>query len=508
MSVFNRFLKTNSSKDYSKSVKGFYFGAPEAEAETKKGKQNLSNYFEDYFEIFGEIKNGKFIISGRKGVGKSAIAKIISDSADNDAVFCSIIRLNDIKSEEIIQNIPENSVNISRLLLEWIIYVKLIRLIVKNKSAQHTPQFNRLKKFLQINSGIIDFDRFEISELSQSGNLSINFTPLKEVFGASFNTFFDKKQQKAPFYRLIEPIREIIREVLNQEVHINKQFWLIFDDLDIGFDKSNPNSRTNIAELIRTVKHTNTELLSGTEARVIILLRDDIKNIVNLENADMNKIFNSYEITINWYHHSDFRLNENNTKLKQFINRRIEINFQVNDKDYDSKDPWSTLIMNDSNYNLKSPFKYIIDHTFYRPRDIILFLSPIGSSNFEYPLSFPEVKQLLNQFANNHIGEVKNELSLHFKANEVEIIINKILFEAAQKKMSKSSVLQIIKEYLPQYECENIFDVFIEYNYMIYMDHNDYPIFNYRELNSKTISLDDLDVVVHRCLLTYYKPLY
>ena len=70
---------TKNTANY--STKSFYFGMPEAEGENRD-KYKLSDYFEDYLEILSELKKGKFIFTGRKGSGKTAIAKYIKDQSD------------------------------------------------------------------------------------------------------------------------------------------------------------------------------------------------------------------------------------------------------------------------------------------------------------------------------------------------------------------------------------------------------------------------------------------
>ena len=51
-----------------RTTNGMDLGRPEAEAE----KCFMLDYFEDYFAITENIQRGRFIISGRKGSGKSA----------------------------------------------------------------------------------------------------------------------------------------------------------------------------------------------------------------------------------------------------------------------------------------------------------------------------------------------------------------------------------------------------------------------------------------------------
>ena len=67
----------------SNTTKGLYLGTPEAEGEIRKG-QCLLDFFEDYMNVLGDITIEKFIISGRKGAGKSAIVKYLRDNCSED----------------------------------------------------------------------------------------------------------------------------------------------------------------------------------------------------------------------------------------------------------------------------------------------------------------------------------------------------------------------------------------------------------------------------------------
>lgn len=56
----------------SNTTNGLYLGTPEAEGEIWAGL-GLPEFFEDYMHILGELLTEKFIITGRKGAGKSAM---------------------------------------------------------------------------------------------------------------------------------------------------------------------------------------------------------------------------------------------------------------------------------------------------------------------------------------------------------------------------------------------------------------------------------------------------
>lgn len=94
MSIFSN-SKNDKAKesDLVHTTYGMYLGIPEAEAEANNLNINLSDVFEDYLDILNQISDGKFIILGRKGSGKSAIGEHIHTLAESDPnSFCSFVK--------------------------------------------------------------------------------------------------------------------------------------------------------------------------------------------------------------------------------------------------------------------------------------------------------------------------------------------------------------------------------------------------------------------------------
>ncbi|MEL6639328.1 MAG: hypothetical protein AAFR05_21430, partial [Bacteroidota bacterium] len=104
-----------------------------------------------------------------------------------------------------------------------------------------------------------------------------------------------------------------------------------------------------------------------------------------------------------------------------FIRKKILTNSFID------KYPWSSLFQESfKDYNNKSSFKYVIDFTSYRPRDLITFLMRVGQNDYTFPLEPRNVKELLISYIDNNISEIKNELSLHFDSREVELLFMEV----------------------------------------------------------------------------------
>ena len=83
----------------------------------------------------------------------------------------------------------------------------------------------------------------------------------------------------------------------------------------------------SVVSLLRVAKSINNDLFSnnGINAKVIILLRDDVEKFIADKYADTAKMLASYSARINWYQ-DDFQKgdNENDLNLKKFIDLRIK----------------------------------------------------------------------------------------------------------------------------------------------------------------------------------------
>lgn len=427
MRIFEKFTNKELSK-LRKDTSNFFIGSPEAEAEsTMNSKLQLDDVFEDFLNVLSKLQNEKFIVSGRKGSGKSAIAeKIYSISRDNAEYFCDFVKKGDIDIEKITQLSSEADNLISQeLLIEWIILIKLINQLISNEGISNQKEIQDLKIFLKKNSGFIDIKSNQIEEVIQNKGWEINVDYFKRFLSAKFGNRYDIKSGKAPFYKLLPHLKATVKELFLNTQNRENHYILIFDDLDIGFNSKNKKNITTLLNLIRIVKDYNISFFGkeGISAKIIILLRDDISHFLLNEDADTAKLFSSYEILLNWYQHSNVYKNEDELKIKQFINKRIALNFENNEFEYNKEKPWESLINNDEAYTHTS-FKYVIDHTLIRPRDLILFFKPLSEMKLPIPLNKNDINLLLGKYSIEFVKELRNELAAHYSSTDINSIFN------------------------------------------------------------------------------------
>ena len=500
MSLFDNSTKKNK---LSGTTEGFFFGAPEAEAEKKFETDNDVSFFGDYFDVIHEISSGKFIISGRKGTGKSAVAKHFLEANEEDETYVDIVLP---KEYVICKNAihAEDGVEItSSMVWEWIVLTRFVRMILKNESGKYIREFKPLELFWKNNSGFLDIDKFDAKEIISKNSGQLSFAPLKQIMAIQFQKLFNVKMVHAPFYKLIPALREIVERVLRYNVYKKIDYVLMFDDLDIKFRLDNENDKMDLMELIRIAKDYNTIAFSGTNARILIFIRDDVRRKMQNIATDTCKVFGSYEYQLKWYNHEIGDDDDNRNRIKQFINHRLQINFKKLDIKYNENDPWQSFVEDDiSIYDRKTPFKYLLDFTFYRPRDFINIFKDLGQRRYKLPLSPTNIKTLLSDYVKWNYDEIIDELTIVFSSSEI-VKIKKILKAVAN--VAPITYCEVTKLIADNDLSADVLDTLVDYNLLIPQDNNKNQYFSYRE-KSIDEDLEKYSYALPKSVYAYYKP--
>lgn len=407
-----------------------YLGAPEAEGDaTPNSRVPLLDVYEDYHELIPQLAHEKFIVVGRKGSGKSAFAEYIWLTAQNEPnLFCHFIRKNDFSLEKIVQIGNSEGIELdSEALFKWIIYTNILKMFAFNEAISSNKDYELLRQFIKKNSGYVEIREYEIRELIKKHGFEVNIEQFKRFMRGRFNKQVEEKSSRAPFYKLLPHLEEVIVRVLSSEEDKRNQnsYVLFFDDLDIGFSVSDKFSCDSLVKLIRTCRHVNNDIFGKNDisAKAVILIRDDIEHFLSSRYADTAKIFSSYSAKINWYQDNYARNEgENNLNIKKFINKRISYAFKSASLEFNNDDPWSSLVTD--RVGEKPSFKYILNNTLFRPRDLLLLFKPLENGSYSYPLSKDHVNSLVNNYSEELAKELKNELSSFYDPEQIEMIFN------------------------------------------------------------------------------------
>ncbi len=480
---------------FSKTTKGIYIGKPEAEAERINQHYGYSRLFRDYMNLDEKINNGCFIISGRKGAGKSAYANwLLEQSKSSESLFCSIFKKDELDLEKLISGSSNKPVQFDTL-FEWIILVRFVRMILDSNVGTYLNQYKALKDFYNKNSGLVEIDKYDISEIL--ADREINFSALKQQFG--FFSGFKSKMIKAPFYQMITPLRGTIKQMLSMDIYRDRKFFVLFDDLDIGFKLKRENDRKMLLDLVRVAKRYNTDYLAETSAKVLLFIRDDIADRLEGTDCDVNKIFSSYQFCINWYSYISSNADLKKSLLRQFINQRIELAFKQKDYSYDQEDPWSSFIRENENEQ-KTLFKYVLDHTFYTPRDLMTIFKDIDTKDYTIPLSFKDLNTLLKEYSKIKKKEIVDELLALYDKNTINELLE-ILKDVAEA--GSVPYVDIITDLHSIGLDEDDLNTLVDYSLLVPVDKTGYKFFIYRN-NSLSGKPSDYDYSVPKVLNTYF----
>lgn len=435
-------LFSDSKKKYlgkKGTTKDFFLGKPDADAEgNSNGHLSFDNFFEDFVDITSNINSGRFIILGRKGAGKSAYVKWVMDRQENDLeTYADKIKGEDLKLQQLLQNLPAEVDERHSLLFEWVIQMKLIELIAKSTRASSSDGVTALKKFFQDNSGLMTLDGLSTTSMKKTRDLTIDLSSISRLLPLKWSRTTEKNLERPLFYAFIPTLREILKTTFAYQDLSDIDFALMFDELDYKFNLRDSTAKTQLMDLVRITRNYNVDYLKNTNVKILIFMRDDIGRALDGIANDKSKIFESHSYTINWYDPIDAGTDEKEVKLRKFINKRLKANFDYLGFPCNHKDPWLSFVKNNDKkiYRQKTAFKHILDHTFYRPRDIINIFGKVGEHTLRLPLSPNDIMKLLREYARRNYSEITDELS--------------VIYDSQQMKAFTSAISSLCKHHSP-----------------------------------------------------------
>lgn len=214
----------------------------------------------------------------------------------------------------------------------------------------------------------------------------------------------------------------------------------------------------------------------------------------------------SYSVELNWFE-DIYRGDETKSFLRQFINKRISVNYnKLGYKINDKSDPWTSFVDEKSFYG-KTGFKYVIDHTFYRPRDLILFFKDINTLKLELPLRQNDIKNaLLPRYATAMVKDLKGEFSLRFCSDDIESAFRALKRLTPREPFMFDFLLDlIIDEGIDEKNGEDMMQALFEYSLIGNYQQNNVR-FKYREGGAENIEMDKKDsFILHYLLQAYFR---
>lgn len=377
----------------------------------------LNECFEDHDAYLNIINMKRFLISGRKGAGKTAIFKRLITLRDSQ-VFAFGHTFSDypwhLHDKQGRIGVPDQD----KYTHSWkyLISMSLSKLILNNDNSlpynmETFEDMAKIEKFVVDSYGTKNPDVTQI--FSPSKTLKIKPT-------MNINLFELIKLGISPESIPIEHLPAIIQEVNSNLIKytINvlnpeNKYYICFDQLDLGFDPTNPDYSRRLIGLILAAKDINQYAKdNGKKLFVTVFLRDDIYNRLQFE--DKNKITENQLSNIEW------DTSRTNKTLKKLMEKRFRATFGEGTQDVS----WETIFDETNEMpGRQSKYQHIIDRTLLRPRDIIRFSNTILD---EAKKRISETEDKSKIFNNSDIHKARELYSAYF-LREIDDEIHKHL---------------------------------------------------------------------------------
>lgn len=377
---------------------------------------NLSKYFIKTSQ-YDVIKAGlKELVLGRKGSGKSALYSVLTNELQNEKNI--VINISP-KGEEIVlvhKKINEyGEIKLDddfKYSIAWrnFLLTEIALAILSNKKT--IKEANPLYPYL-VDTGTINrtfVDKFVTSILKAFATPSVKINDAE--FSFDFTGVIDSK---TPEYKIVI---DYIKKVISEE-----NYYILIDNLDEPW-KNNFEMNSWLRGLILASRQLKRDFQN---LKIIVFLRDDIFS----EISKGSDLFDSQSeiIKINW-------VDENNYNLRKLLAQRISI-FYSDKYPYcitDINDLWNKLYPETVSYRTSRGPKYIntddyiIDRTFFRPREMLKFCKIIIEKSAEgnIPVTSDVVLSAELEFCDWKLNDLVGEYSKSYTGidNFIFAIIN------------------------------------------------------------------------------------
>ncbi|EBA12686.1 P-loop ATPase, Sll1717 family [Roseobacter sp. CCS2] len=394
-----------------------YFGELEAFDEANNEVEYFSNTFviPDSISISTLRKNRKFIIVGRKGVGKTALQMYFSNQLIKDGYktvffrFAEDMRAGDFTQLSRTQShiAYVSSSNDRNLFLNYDFRDVWERIIV-NKIAEAL-----------INAGEEnDFTKFVLPQKNKLANIfsgltkNLSIKVSGDAFGIAVGLGLEVGDGGSHGEISIGDFNRIARVLLSQCCKNLKMYFfideLVFSRLDANADQITIKAAM-VRDIIKAARELNAlSVKEDLDIHFVCSLRPEIRNIMNEFDSEIGKIVDGKDVSINWYSTGS----DASPLLIEVLRKKIEhsnISQSSTKIDYDAFAAKTVKFGNIAN----SLDEFVKTNTWGRPRDLVRLLNSVakGSPNATR-MGEKEFKSGLDEYSRTSTKELIDELSV------------------------------------------------------------------------------------------------
>lgn len=229
---------------------------------------------------------------------------------------------------------------------------------------------------------------------------------------------FDSKNKKVDYLKLAKKIVRLFESLTFSKNSV----YLLVDELELSVRNKELHKKdiALVRDLILAIDDLNKICIQKCyNIHIIASVRSEVINSVQSAGFEINKCIEDYGITVDWFQKGgDYRDNP----LLKIIENKIRVSEKINGFE-PSKDVWKTYF--EELIQGVEVRKYILNNTWYRPRDIVRLMSLLQyqdtPGNRFTQKSFDGAQQ---EYSNKMWNELSEELILSYSANDLKAIKN------------------------------------------------------------------------------------
>lgn len=377
------------------------FGFSDASTEATRCPQSFRKVFFDPHNYLNELVFGdRFVLSGRKGDGKTAYGEQIILRSDEYNIDADRRTLNSFNNDVFDHLKTYGQFEGNRYITIWqsILLIECVKMLNKLEPQIQKPEF------VDIFSALIKH-----GFLSDDMDISITVKRLIETDTTlSIEKYLahGRKYRHEQVLRGAEQIYSAINKAIRDLYLKRDRVILILDGLDDLLNNSSFDAKI-ITGLIRAVDNINRDFYkSSLKLKIIVLIREDMLNLCR--DANISKIIRDSGIKLSWKILPHEIITE--TDLLRLVSRRMD---EVTNTTDSFSQVWDEMFP--SEIDGKTSLNYVLNNIIYRPRDILQFFIEVRGIFGGRKLSEDDVENALHSFSSNYfIGAMNDELTGFF----------------------------------------------------------------------------------------------
>lgn len=372
------------------------FKYTDAEEEKLYAPELLEDAYVDINNILEKIQRPeKFLVIGPKGAGKTALSsKLQLMGKKTWNVFVDDDELEQFEFNLLDKSGGEKGQSIGGAITVWqlLLSIRILPLLLSDEKLKLlNPKIEQLNSSLQ---------KYGLTSSESLINI-VQYTSRRGIFGKIKSAISEVRGEltEEENYKLKDPaaIFNSIKEVFSTITPGDSSYYLVLDGLDHPLRKGRSNA-PYIADLINSVRYLNIYFQQlGLNAKVIILLRDEVLQIVPDPNLTKRIIDNGVPLT--WFENVRSPLETN--LLRIIENRASLAGFDVDIKELWFQ--WFPEKINNSN-----SYDFVLKNTRFLPRDLISFFRELQNLKVNPPFRREDVLAALNNYSDWFLQELSD----------------------------------------------------------------------------------------------------